>query len=179
MNEPIFSPNKTSARLLVDFAAASWAEPSGESGRETDRRRYLLVYDLYIKARSYAVINKCAFLLAILFSILVIVWPSIAIVSSDFGGGLKFLESAVVQTTVTALAALCFAVYAHYKKRQMLVENLMRQAVYLDGPGDLVAHIVAEMERIDAGFSFGDWAGKKDEEKDGQTEPVRKRKGPA
>ena len=40
-----------------------------------------MLYDMYIKARSYALINKIAFWLAILAGIMVLVWPSIAIIS--------------------------------------------------------------------------------------------------
>lgn len=54
----IFTPNKTSARLLVDFAAKHWAH----SDIEALRLRYLMLYDLFIKARSYAILNKVFFL---------------------------------------------------------------------------------------------------------------------
>lgn len=158
----IFTPNKTSARLLVDYAAELWGsagEGEGDTagGSVERRRRYLLVYDLYIKARSYALVNKVTFWLSVLFGLLVVVWPSVAILADRQGGGLEFLGSAVIQTTVTAAAALAFAVYSHYKKRQMLMENLMRQVVYSDEPtADVAARIVSEMERIDAGFSFSE-----------------------
>ena len=159
--DSLFSPNKTSGRLLADFAAQAWGE--SEQGEEA-RKRHLLVYDLYIKARSYAIINKVTFWLAVAFGIAVLVWPSVAIVTKDLGVEAQVLESAIVQTTVTGLAALTFAVYSHYKKRQMQMENLMRHAVYSDEPvAILVERTLQEMERIDAGFSFSEAVGKKQE----------------
>lgn len=152
----IFTPNKISARLLSDYASKAWKsnpeDLSGESGR-----RYLLIYDLYIKARSYAIINKLAFGLAIISSIMVLVWPSLAIVMQDFGIEMEFFKSAIVQTTVTGLAALTFAVYNHYKKCQMYVENLMRHIVYSEQFDQaLIDKILKEIEKIDAGFTFSE-----------------------
>ena len=69
----------------------------------------------------------------------------------------EFLRSAIVQTTVTGLAALTFAIYSHYKRRQMYVENLMRHVIYSDESGEeLIDKILNEVQRIDAGFSFSE-----------------------
>ena len=134
----IFTPNKISARLLSD--------------------------DLYIKARSYAIINKLAFGLAIISSIMVLVWPSLAIVMQDFGIEMEFFKSAIVQTTVTGLAALTFAVYNHYKKCQMYVENLMRHIVYSEQFDQaLIDKILKEIEKIDAGFTFSETTAQKNQ----------------
>ena len=152
----IFTPNKTSARLLVDFASQKWG-PDAKNTTAESERRFLIIYDLYIKARSYAIINKTAFWFAILAGIMVLVWPSLAIVTKDFGFEKEFLKSAIVQTTVTGLAALTFFVYSHYKKRQMYVENLMRHVIYSDESWEgLIDKVLKEVERIDAGFSFSD-----------------------
>lgn len=154
----LFSPNKTSARLLVDFAADSWASSSNIE----QRRRYLMVYDLFIKARSYAILNKTFFWLALLFGITVLLWPSIAVISQDFGMQLAFLESAIVQTSVTGLGALMFAAYSHYKKRQTHAENLMRHLIFSNESSEnLLDNILKEMERIDQGFVFSESIGKK------------------
>ncbi len=61
----------------------------------------------------------------------VLVWPALTVITEDFGFEKEFLKSAIVQTTVTGLAALMFSIYSHYKKRQMFMENLMRQLIYL------------------------------------------------
>lgn len=156
----IFSPNKTSARLLVDFAADSWAT----SNTIEQRRRYLMVYDLFIKARSYAILNKIFFWLALLFGVAVLLWPSIAVISKDLGMEMVFLESAIVQTSVTGLGALMFAAYSHYKKRQTHAENLMRHLIFSDESSEsLLDKILKEMERIDQGFVFSESIGKKNE----------------
>jgi len=48
-----------------------------------------------------------------------------------------------------------FAIYNHYKKRQMHMENLMRQVIYLkESEQALTERILNEMERMDLGFSF-------------------------
>jgi len=157
----IFTPNKTSARLLVDYAAQNWGPDSGEVSPEL-QRRFLILYDLYIKARTYAIINKVAFWLAILAGIMVLLWPSLATLTQEFGFDKEFLKSAIVQTTVTGLAVLTFAVYNHYKKRQMYLENLMRHVVYSEEPvSELIDRVLKEMEKIDTGFSFSETIGKR------------------
>ncbi|MEM8933683.1 MAG: hypothetical protein AAGE94_21010 [Acidobacteriota bacterium] len=148
----IYTPNKTCAKLLVDYATERWGESASGEARP---RRLLMMFDLYIKARSYAILNKVAFFASILAGIMVLVWPSLAIVSIDFGMEIEFLKSAIVQTTVTGLAALTFAIYSHYKKRQMYMENLMRVVVFSDeSDHELSERVLKEMERIDSGFSF-------------------------
>lgn len=157
----LFTPNKTSAKLLIDYAEAMWqpTEPSSEH-----KTRYLLLYDLYIKARSYAIINKVAFWFAVITGIMVLIWPSLATVCANCEAcknsglnNIEFFKSAIVQTTITGLAALAFAIYAHYKKRQMYMENLMRYLVYSDESGDkLIQKVLAEMEKLDTGFSFAE-----------------------
>ena len=163
----IYTANKTSARLLVDYASEKWGPKSDGTNPESERL-YLMIYDLYIKARSFAIINKVSFWLAIIAGIMVLVWPSLAIITKDFGFEKEFLKSAIVQTTVTGLAALTFAVYSHYKKRQMHVENLMRLVIY-SGPSDqaLIDEVLKEMERIDAGFSFSEAVARKGKKEQG------------
>lgn len=152
----IYNANKTSARLLLDFASAQWGPDSNHSTVET-QRRYLLAYDLYIKARSYALINKIAFLLSVFAGIMVLVWPSLGVLSEGLGVQYSFIDEAIVQTTVTGLAALTFAIYSHYKKRQMVAENMMRHVVYSDeSVAVLIDSILKEMQRIDTGFGFSE-----------------------
>ncbi len=168
----IFSANKSSARLLLDFAAAQWGPAAATNGGSlVTQKRYLLAFDLYIKARSYAILNKTAFWLALLAGFAVVIWPSLAILSKElFGVEKELLQSAIVQTTVTGLAALTFAIYSHYKKRQVSIENLMRQLIYTDLPETaeaddaIVAKVLLELERLDAGFSFTEHLSKKDKQ---------------
>lgn len=160
----IFTANKTSARLLVDYASEKWGPQANDKDPQMEKL-FLMIYDLYIKARSYAIINKVAFWLAVVAGIMVLAWPSLAIITKYFGFDKDFLKSAIVQTTVTGLAAFTFAVYSHYKKRQMYVENLMRYVVYSDHQNQaLLERVVKEMDRIDTGFSFTDAVAKKDNE---------------
>ena len=76
--------------------------------------------------------------------------------AEGFSTGARALTSAAVQTSVTALAALGYAVYGHYKKRQQAVENLMRRILATE-PGAMdLERVLAELERIDQGFAFPD-----------------------
>ena len=157
----IYTPNKTSAKLLVDYATTNWGENAAEVSPDS-KLRYLMVYDLYIKARSYAIINKIAFWFAAVTGILVLIWPSVAIVMRDFGIEKGFLKEAVIQTTITAIAALIFAVYSHYKKRQMYTENMMRYVIYSDKPIQTIKdYLLQELGINDAGFDFSETFGKK------------------
>lgn len=161
----IYTANKTSAKLLVDYASKKWISGPDDSNPGSERR-FLMVYDLYIKARSYAIINKIAFWLSVMTGIMVLAWPSLSIIVNDFGFEKEFLKSAIVQTTVTGLAALAFAVYSHYKRRQTHVENLMRHIIYSRQSDDsLINNVLKEIERIDAGFSFSQAISKKKEGK--------------
>ena len=151
----MISANKTSAKLLMEFAFRKWG--SSDDLDSPSNKLFLMANDLYIKARSYALINKIAFWLALISGLTVLAWPSLSIIAADFGLELQTLNEAIVQTTVTALAAFTFTVYSHYKKRQMFLENLMRHLIYSEEPYEtLVANIVKEIERIDIGFNFQD-----------------------
>jgi len=159
----IWSPNKTSARLLVDFAAKNW-NIENDDVTDDNLYRFLMVSDLYIKARSYAIINKLSFLVALLMGVAVLVWPSIAFILTKlpFGFTGEVFQSAVIQTTVTSFAGLAFAIYNNYKKRQMYMENLMRYVIFSNDPiAALMDKILKEMERIDNGFVFSESTEKK------------------
>ena len=159
----IYKANKISARLLIDYASEKWGSDSDNKDPNSEIL-FVMCYDLYIKARSYAFINKITFWLAVISGLMVLFWPSIAIITKDFGYEKEFLKSAIVQTSVTGLAALTFAIYSHYKKRQTHTENLMRGIIYTDQNEIPVETIVKEIERIDIGFSFANAISKKDKE---------------
>lgn len=148
----IFRANQTSARLLVTYAEEKYYRTE----ENKDVEKYLIIYDIFIKARSYYIINKIFFFLAFISGVIVLLWPSLAIFAKDFGWEKGFLTSAIVQTTVTGIAALTFAIYSHYKKRQMYAENLMRFTIFSEkNLTELKDYVMQEMERIDSGFTFG------------------------
>ena len=86
----------------------------------------------------------------------VLAWPSFSVIAVSAGEGtVSLLESTVLQTSVTALAALCFSIYSHYKKRQAAVENLMRTVLLSDrSAAELLPEMLEEMQRLDVGFAF-------------------------
>jgi hypothetical protein len=150
----LYSANQICARLLLDFSQKAWLD-NNPAPTLADQQRYLMMHDMYIKARSYSIINKIAFWFALVLGIAVVVWPSFAVISGDLGWQKEFVKSAIVQTTVTAFAGLSFTVYSHYKKRQMFIENLMRSIVYASSWDESVLErVLNEMERIDSGFGF-------------------------
>ena len=148
----IFHPNQTSASLFVRYAEEKYVNSEEEKNIE----KYLIIYDVFIKARSYYMINKIFFFLALFSGVVVLLWPSLSILAKELGWEEKgLLSSAIVQTTVTGIAALAFSVYSHYKKRQMYAENIMRFAVFSeDTVINIKDYVAREMERIDSGFSF-------------------------
>lgn len=157
----LYSANQTSACLLLVFAYKNWIENNPAVDLQ-DHQRYLMLHDLYIKARSYSIINKVAFWLAMLSGVAVLLWPMTAELSSAFHWNDHFFRSVIVQTTITAFAGLAFALYSHYKKRQMFVENLMRSIVYApDWEPAMAERVIKEMERIDSGFGFAETFTKK------------------
>lgn len=67
----------------------------------------------------------------------------------------RAVNAASMQTTITALAALCFAFYSHYKERQVVAENLMRSVLYMqDFSQPNIDVLVKEISAMDKGFGF-------------------------
>jgi hypothetical protein len=154
----ILSPNQTSAKLLMDYAKSRVCKAnlndSAEITTVNDEQKLILIYDLYVKARSYAILNKLFFWLSIISASAVFIWPSLGIVLKNRLTE-EWYKSAVVQTTITGLAALMFAFYSQYKDKQTYTENLMRYAVFSDQPAnELAQKVIEEMGKIDNGFSF-------------------------
>ena len=63
-----------------------------------------------------------------------------------------------MQTTITAVAALAFAIYSHYKRQQVSAEKLdalraVSRAIPLPV---LFERISRQLSRIDTGFNFSD-----------------------
>jgi hypothetical protein len=152
--EEILEPNQMSASLLVQYArlGASQASPRNRLQAE---QRLVILYDLYIKTRSYALLNKVFFWLSIVAAIAVLLWPSIAVIFKDKLGQKEWMKSAVVQTTVTGIAALAFAFYSQYKDKETYSENLMRYVLFSkEDAATLSNKVMEEIAKIDKGFSF-------------------------
>lgn len=150
----IYTPNKTSGALLIHFAE-KMRENVKPSEKMEAEAKYLLTYDVYIKARSYALLNKVFFIFSLIAGIAVLVWPSMSIVFKNSQGKWEWIKSATVQTTVTAIAALMFSFYTQYKDKQTYAETLMRYLVFSKEPVSyLSGKITDELAKIDHGFSF-------------------------
>ncbi|MCK4841473.1 MAG: hypothetical protein KAT04_06270 [Methylococcales bacterium] len=153
-DEDIFTPNQTSASLLVNYAEKLRQQAKPENIAEAEKK-YLLIYDIYIKARSYALLNKVFFWLSLVFGLAVLLWPSFSIIFKTNTSKWEWIKSATVQTTVTGLAALMFAFYSQYKDKQTYAETLMRYAIYSEvSVSELSIKVSEELAKIDRGFSF-------------------------
>ncbi|WP_317931060.1 hypothetical protein [Halioxenophilus sp. WMMB6] len=149
-----FSPNQTSASLLIHYAESMKNQAAPEQKPEAERR-YLLAMDVYIKARSYAILNKCFFWLSLMAGIAVLLWPSLTVIFKERLDKWEWIKSATVQTTVTGIAALMFAFYSQYKDKQTYAETLMRYVIYSNKPvAELSVEVSEELAKIDRGFSF-------------------------
>lgn len=136
------------------------------SPRDQDALRVALIEDIYIKSWSYAVLNKGFFWFSMVLAALVLAWPALGAIlkPGDPPKGEEAppptrLQRAVtapsVQTSVTALAAFCFAFYAHYKEKQAVSETLMRSVLYAEViDGKLISEVVGQMTEMDKGFGF-------------------------
>ncbi len=145
---------RTSACFLFEFSKLQLAKTPDDPALLD---RHALLFDLYNKARSYAFLNKVFFWLMLPAAVLVLLWPSLAVVGEDLGKDYAWLKDAVVQTTVTGLAALGYALYNHYKKRQAAIESLMRRLLFSrDSKEAAMENIIREVERLDGGFIFRD-----------------------
>ena len=164
----ILNPNQTSAKLLMDYAktAVCRTDATGTAKPTTqEERKLVLIYDLYVKARSYAILNKVFFWLSLISAVAVFLWPALGVLLKDRLGEREWYKSAIVQTTVTGIAALMFAFYSQYKDKQTYTENLMRYAVFSDKPLDeLSQKVIEEIGKIDIGFSFSGVFDKREKE---------------
>jgi hypothetical protein len=150
----LFETWQTSASLLMKHSEQAVSE-AGAKEKPEALKKNLLMRDIYIKARSYAIINKAFFFLSIISAIAVFLWPSLSIVFKSKWESREWLKSATVQTTVTAIAALMFTFYSQYKDKQTNAENLMRYVIYSDKPAsELSLKVSEELAGIDRGFSF-------------------------
>ncbi len=152
IDKAVFSANQTSASMLLRYAEKQIEQAEDPALAE---KRYLLLFDIYIKARSYAILNKVFFWLSVVAGLGVLLWPSLSIIFKQRLDKWEWLKSATVQTTVTGIAALMFTFYVQYKDKQTYAETLMRHVLYSDqAVSKLAVKVSEELARIDRGFSF-------------------------
>jgi hypothetical protein len=152
---------QTSAELIFEYSKCL-----AESADGAASKKHLLITDIYIKAWSYSLINKIFFWFSIAAAGLVVLWPSASVILKkkiEEEGTLQWIRSPVLQTTITGLAALSFAMYAQYKDQQTSAETLMREVYFSSKDIEILAQSAAEeLARIDRGFNFGSTLGTSD-----------------
>ena len=170
-DDSFYSSNQTSASLLVQYAESVKKQAQAENKQQAEQK-YLLVYDIYIKAKSYALLNKVFFWFSVIAAICVLLWPSLGVIFKDRLSGVEWVKSAIVQTTVTGIAALTFAFYSQYKDKQVYAETLMRQVIFSEqSVADLSLKVADELARIDRGFSFGSFVSDQTKLTKGKSDP--------
>ncbi len=170
-DDSFYSSNQTSASLLVRYAESVKKQASTENKQQAEQK-FLLVYDIYIKAKSYALLNKIFFWLSGIAAVCVLLWPSLGIIFKNRLGEMEWIKSAVVQTTVTGIAALTFAFYSQYKDKQVYAETLMRQVIFSEqSVTNLSLKVAGELARIDRGFSFGNFVSDQTKITKGKSDP--------
>ena len=141
--------------MLIQVGRKKFGLENNEDDNGENFDRFVLLYDIFIKARSYYLMNKLFFFIALLSGVAVLVWPSVAILADSLSLKTEFWKSAVVQTTVTAIAGFTFSIYSQYKKKQLFAESLMRFVIWTDDTFQSIKDVVIqEMEKIDRGFNF-------------------------
>jgi len=127
---------------------------AGDGSDADAQARYELGFDVYIKARSYSILNKVFFWLAVVTALLVFLWPAVIVLARSTLN-LDLVASAITQTMITALGSFFLFVYGHYMTRQTAAENLLRSIVFEKVPLDRMADaVIEEMAKIDKGLSF-------------------------
>jgi len=152
--DEVFNASQTSASMMIKYAEKSMKASSAEDAVQAELK-FVVLYDVYIKAKSYALLNKVFFWFSVIAALAVLLWPSLSIVFKAKLDKWEWLKSATVQTTVTAIAALLFMFYSQYKDKQTNAETLMRHIMFSDKPAhELSLRVADELSKIDRGFSF-------------------------
>lgn len=152
-------PTQTSASYLKAYMQRRAMEAVGSDAAEMSTRLALII-DIWIKANSFAILNKVFFWLALFGSIMIAVFPVLAAVVIE---EIKVFDASVLQTAITALTALFAFVYRTYKQRQSAAEALMRYVCFeQDSLAETAKRVRQELAGIDVGLNVG--RGKPDEQ---------------
>jgi hypothetical protein len=142
------SPNMTSGQYLIELL-----RENAEQGAD-QQKKYDLGFDVYIKQRSYAILNKLLFVTSVLTTICVAAWP-ILVQFSPVKERVALVGATVVQTAITGFAGFNVYAYHHYKNRQVAAENILRLIAFSTTPLErLVKTVRDEMARLDQGIAF-------------------------
>ena len=121
---------------------------------------YQIVSDIEIKFRSYAMLNKIAWIVSIVTVLVLILIPAV----NSYTGSVKWIKksksflSPAQYPAITLLAAFVFSMYGDYKVRQAATENLMRYAIYTeDSITDISTFVIERLTTIDSGFEFSEY----------------------
>lgn len=166
-NNNITNYKKTSAKFLMDYIANVSVQEDSET-----KAKIALAGDVYIKAWSWATLNKIFFFFSIFGTLSLIGWPVVVVIFSE-----KFpvQEATILQTSITAMTAFFVYMYRYYKSRQMFCENILRHIAFgTENLDTLVPKVIEGMNKLDKGFTFS-ISKKKDETTKKKVEIVKKR----
>lgn len=148
---------QTSGVYLHNLAKwRSCSNPSDQRAQEI----YEIVSDIDIESRSYAMMNKIAFVLALPTALALILIPVLHSFLGDSVQHKKWKKafSPSQFPAITLLAAFIFSMYSDYKTKQGATENLMRYALYTQDPIPVISEsVVARLTTLDTGFEFSEY----------------------
>ncbi|MGR0481699.1 MAG: hypothetical protein ACTFAL_09925 [Candidatus Electronema sp. V4] len=170
-----FKDIKMSTEILLCYASERW----GEKDDVKSKRNLVIARDLNAKATSYSILNKIAFVFSVLFTVVSLLFPFIEMFIKNAMPG-ELSSSSAFQTATTGLAAISIAIYNHYKKRQLYIENFMRHFLYLEKIEEkTIRKILKELQRVDAGFSFSVTEKDDEDNPENTSEPINPKNGSA
>lgn len=135
---------RTSGRIALDYMESVASDDAERPARLAMAR------DVFNKSRAYSLVNKPAGLLGVVFSVLVLTWPVLVLL--DLFAGLETAASAMIQTTLAALAGLSFLLHVTYKAKQTAMENTLRLIAYSRMGNDEVLQELQKLGDIDIGL---------------------------
>ena len=135
--------NQTCARFLVSKAEEKFKD---------DVDKLIMIKDIYIKVKSYALLNKLLFLILIIFSLSIFIFPSLLILEiSDVN--ISAFNATILQSVLAIITGGNVYLYKDYKNKQNEMEGLLRKVFYLDDFDDKKKkEVIQEINSIDVGF---------------------------
>lgn len=144
----------TSARFLLSWSENMYARGVWSKELDGGLQAAAVMKDLYIKARSYAILNKAAFIPSLLLLITCVGWPVVEAMVGEAKGFPRSASSAV-QALITGVTGMLIYVYMSYKKKQSEVEAAMRHVLFGEGRlTDRVRRAINVVAVLDTGLQF-------------------------
>lgn len=136
--------NQTCARFLVSEAEEKFKD---------DIERLTMIKDIYIKVKSYAILNKTLFIVSIILALAVFIFPSLLVL--DSGIDVDSFNATILQSILAIVTGGGIFLYKDYKEKQTSMEVLLRKVFYLESFSEKdKEEIIRGINSIDVGFKI-------------------------